>query len=158
MPCSRTSSTYTVVKFRVKVQLLDPSSKSHVGRVIVTNVMIQYSKFRTVRRSSMSRAVNRLSSGDRDANGTEVAITVAVILLRLAVVIEAAEAPIEELMACCSIEGVAGWHGAGSAVTLDAVSSRSEGDEACSKLGDEWQDLHQADRNGKYPRVPIVLL
>lgn len=34
---------YSVVKFMVKVKLMEKSVKSHVGRVMVVNVMIQYS-------------------------------------------------------------------------------------------------------------------
>lgn len=61
-------STYSVVKFMVNVRLMEKSVKSHVGRVIVVNVMIQYrvpgSTRRTVR---IARARNPNVDGDCSA-------------------------------------------------------------------------------------------
>lgn len=42
MPCQQRTEPYSVVKFMVKVRLMEKSVKSHVGRVRVEKVMIQY--------------------------------------------------------------------------------------------------------------------
>ena len=95
---------YTVVRFNVRVQLFDPSSKSHVGRVMVAKVMIQYSKFNMARKISTSSAVKMLSPGDREASVMKAEVAAGVMLLRLAVMAAAAEAPGAELGAWWSID------------------------------------------------------
>lgn len=42
MPSGRAHLTYRVVKFMVKVKLMEKSVKSHVGSVMVEKVMSQY--------------------------------------------------------------------------------------------------------------------
>lgn len=53
----RRRATYKVVKFIVKVKLIENKVKSHVGRVMVAKVMIQYSvPGSTVKTRSITRA------------------------------------------------------------------------------------------------------
>lgn len=58
------TSPYTVVKFKVSVQLLEPSLNIHVGKVIVAKVMSQYRIFNTLLKSSNSSEASKLFSAE----------------------------------------------------------------------------------------------
>jgi hypothetical protein len=79
------SSTYNVVKLRVNVRLIENSVKSHVGRVIVTNVIVQKSapgmNLRTanmIRPSKPDDGVEASSSASVKAAATELESAAAV--------------------------------------------------------------------------------